>query len=70
LSVREHMTLILRRLQLDPLLAFSALFEVSEGVQKMVAYFLALLELAREGLVRFSQQEAYSPIYLQAVEVF
>jgi segregation and condensation protein A len=28
--------------------------------------FLAILELAREGLVRLTQQEAFSPIYVQA----
>jgi segregation and condensation protein A len=65
LSVREHMTLILRRLKVDRLLEFSALFDVSEGIPKLVAYFLALLELAREGLLRITQQEACSPIYLQ-----
>jgi len=70
LSVREHMTLILRRLKNDRLVEFSALFDVSEGIPKLVAYFLALLELAREGLVRFTQQAAFSPIYVQAVEVF
>ena len=65
LSVREHMTLILRRLKDDRLIEFSALFDVSEGIPKLVAYFLALLELARERLLRISQQAASSPIYLQ-----
>jgi len=65
LSVREHMGLILRRLKADRLIEFSALFDVTEGVPKLVAYFLALLELAREGLLRITQQQAFSPIYLQ-----
>jgi segregation and condensation protein A len=69
LSVREHMSLILRRLQQEGMLEFTQLFAASEGVQKMVAYLLALLELAREGLVRMTQQAAYSPIYLQAAEL-
>ena len=68
LSVREHMSLILRRLQ-SGMLEFSQLFEVREGVQKMVTYFLALLELVREGLVNMTQQGAYSPIYVQATEL-
>ncbi len=69
LSVREHMTLILRRLNQEGMLEFSALFDVAEGVPKLVAYFLALLELAREGLLRLTQQEPFAPIYLQPVEV-
>jgi segregation and condensation protein A len=70
LSVREHMTLILRRLQSDGMVEFSALFDVTEGVPKLVAYFLALLELGREGLIRITQQMAFAPIYIQAMEVF
>ncbi len=69
LSVREHMTLILRRLNLDGMLEFSALFDVTEGVQKMVTYFLALLELTREGLVKITQSAAFAPIHLQAAEL-
>jgi segregation and condensation protein A len=63
------MTLILRRLQQEGMLEFSQLFVVQEGVQKMVTYFLALLELAREGLVKMTQQVAYSAIYVQAAEL-
>ena len=69
LSVREHMTLILRRLKREGMLEFSALFDVTEGVPKLVAYFLALLELSREGLLRMTQQSAFAPIYLQPVEM-
>lgn len=69
LSVREHMSLILRRLNAEPLLEFSALFDLREGVSKMVVCFLAILELAREGLLRITQQQAYAPIYLQAADV-
>ncbi|HEY8084850.1 MAG TPA: ScpA family protein [Methylophilaceae bacterium] len=69
LSVREHMSLILRRLQQEGMLEFTQIFAVNEGVQKMVTYFLALLELAREGLVKMTQQAAYSPIYVQASEL-
>ncbi|HEX5539248.1 MAG TPA: ScpA family protein [Methylophilaceae bacterium] len=66
LSVREHMSEILRRLQQDRLTEFSALFDVqTDGIPKLVVCFLAILELAREGLVRLTQQAAFSPIYLQ-----
>lgn len=70
LSVREHMSLVLRRLQQDRLVEFTKLFDVAQdGLPKLVVYFLAILELAREGLVRITQQEPFSSIYLQAAEM-
>lgn len=67
LSVREHMSQILRRLNAEGMVEFSALFDVmDEGVAKLVVHFLAILELAKEGLIRITQQQAFSPIYLQA----
>jgi segregation and condensation protein A len=69
LSVREHMSLVLRRLQRDGMVEFMALFDVvNDGLPKLVVYFLAILELAREGLVKITQQASFSPIYLQAQE--
>ena len=66
LSVREHMSQILRRLKADGMIEFSALFDVvTEGLQKLVVNFLAILELAKEGLIRITQQGAFTPIYLQ-----
>lgn len=66
LSVREHMSIILRRLKTETLLEFTQLFDVvKDGVSKLVVYFLAILELAREGLVRMTQQAPFSPIYVQ-----
>ncbi len=66
LSVREHMSHILRRLQQDKLVEFATLYNVqSDGLPKLVVCFLAMLELVREGLVRMTQQIAFSPIYLQ-----
>lgn len=68
LSVREHMSIILRRLQDDSMVEFSALFDVvKDGIPKLVVCFLAILELAREGLLRLTQQVAFSPIYVQIV---
>jgi len=67
LSVREHMSQILRRLKLDGMCEFSTLFDMAdEGLPKLVVNFLAILELAKEGLIRITQQAAFSPIYLQA----
>ena len=66
LSVREHMSQILRRLKTDGLVEFSQLFDiVNDGLPKLVVNFLAILELAKEGLIRITQQEAFSLIYLQ-----
>lgn len=67
LSVREHMSLLLRRLSTVQVLRFDELFDLqTEGVQKLVVNFLAMLELAKEGLIRITQQEAFGTIYVQA----
>jgi segregation and condensation protein A len=67
LSVREHMSIILRRLQTDGMCEFSQLFDMgTEALQQLVVNFLAILELAKEGLVKITQQAAFSTIYLQA----
>ena len=67
LSVREHMSHILRRLKADGMVEFSALFDNEvEVLAKLVVNFLAILELAKEGLISITQQQAFSPIYLQA----
>jgi segregation and condensation protein A len=65
LSVREHMTLILRKLAGAGFVVFTSLFEPWRGVAVLVVNFLALLELAREGLIEVSQAEAYAPIYVR-----
>jgi segregation and condensation protein A len=66
LSVREHMSGVLRRLQTDGMCEFSQLFDLNEGgLPKLVVIFLAILELAKEGLIKITQQAAFSTIYLQ-----
>jgi segregation and condensation protein A len=65
LSVREHMTLLLRKLAGAGFCPFMSLFEPWRGVAVLVVNFLALLELAREGLVEVTQAEAYAPIYVR-----
>jgi segregation and condensation protein A len=66
LSVREHMSSVLRRLQTQGMCEFSQLFDLSEGgLPKLVVNFLAILELAKEGLIKITQQAAFSTIYLQ-----
>ena len=70
LSVREHMTIILRKLGDKDLLEFSSFFNYeSEPIPKLVVYFLAILELTKEGMIKINQQSSSSPIYLQLGEV-
>jgi len=65
LSVREHMSNILRRLKDARFVEFADLFDPARGVQVAIVNFLALLELARELLVEVTQGEAYAPIYVK-----
>ncbi len=64
LSVREHMTRILRRLREQPFVAFHELFEAEATLPVAVVNFIAILELVKETLIRISQAEAYAPLYL------
>jgi segregation and condensation protein A len=65
LSVREHMTTILRRLQSAKFVEFSELFDPSRGVPVVVVNFIALLELAKETLIEITQAEVFAPIYVR-----
>ena len=65
LSVREHMSAILRRLRERRVLEFAELFDPERGVAVLVVSFLALLELAREMLVEITQSECFAPIYVK-----
>jgi len=66
LSVREHMGIILRRLQgCGDFVQFETMFDPALGVPGVVVHFLAMLELAREKLVEFTQTEAFAPIYVR-----
>lgn len=65
MSVREHMSLILRRLQDDVFVVFESLFDPRLGVPSLVVSFLATLELVKEKLVVVTQNEAFAPIYVK-----
>jgi len=65
LSVREHMSSILRHLQVSGFVEFFDLFDPSRGVAVVVVNFLALLELAKETLVEITQAEPLAPIYVR-----
>jgi segregation and condensation protein A len=65
LSVRAHMSGILRALRERRVLEFTELFEPARGVPVLVVTFLALLELARELLIEITQSECFAPIYVK-----
>jgi segregation and condensation protein A len=65
LSVREHMTRILRHLRGLSFVEFGRLFDPERGVPELVVTFLAILELAKEHLVNVTQQAAFAPIYVR-----
>jgi segregation and condensation protein A len=65
LSVREHMSQVLRRLQGRRFALFEDLFDTHRGVPVVVVTFIALLELSRESLVEVTQAEAFAPIYVR-----
>ena len=65
LSVREHMSFVLRALQGRRFALFEELFDVTRGPAVLIVTFIALLELAREHLVEVTQAEAFAPIYVR-----
>ncbi|MBU6194713.1 MAG: segregation/condensation protein A [Burkholderiales bacterium] len=65
LSVREHMGLVLRRLQGRRFMEFADLFDTQASTPVVVVTFVALLELAREHLLEITQAEAFAPIYVR-----
>jgi segregation and condensation protein A len=69
LSVREHMTRILRRLASGIYVEFTELFDPAAGVAEVVVSFLALLELIKEGLAHVSQSEPFAPIYVKRADL-
>ncbi|MCA3237495.1 MAG: segregation and condensation protein A [Curvibacter sp.] len=65
LSVREHMSIVLRQLQGQKFVEFEQLFDPHKGVPVLVVTFIALLELAKESLIDITQAEAFAPIYVR-----
>ena len=65
LSVREHMSIVLRKLQGARFMEFQDLFDVSRGMPLLVVTFIAMLELGKEGLLEITQAEAFAPIYVR-----
>jgi segregation and condensation protein A len=65
LSVREHMSAILRTLQSQRFVEFSELFAGQHTVPIVVVHFVAMLELAKETLIEITQAEPFAPIYVR-----
>jgi segregation and condensation protein A len=65
LSVREHMSAILRQLQSARFVEFGDLFAGQCGVPIVVVHFVAMLELAKETLIEITQAEPFAPIYVR-----
>jgi len=65
LSVREHMSIVLRKLQGRKFVEFEDLFEVTRGMPVLIVTFVAMLELAKEALIEVTQAEAFAPIYVR-----
>lgn len=65
LSVREHMSQVLKRLQGRRFVEFEDLFDPDKGAAVLVVTFIALLELAKESLIDITQAEAFAPIYVR-----
>jgi segregation and condensation protein A len=65
LSVREHMSIVLKKLQGQRFVGFEDLFDITQGRPVLVVTFIALLELAKETLIEITQAEAFAPIYVR-----
>ncbi len=65
LSVREHMSIVLRKLQGQRFVEFHDLFDIRRGTPVLVVTFIAMLELSRERLLEVTQAEAFAPIYVR-----
>jgi segregation and condensation protein A len=65
LSVREHMSIVLKKLQGQRFVGFEDLFDTQRGTPVLVVTFIALLELAKETLIEITQAEAFAPIYVR-----
>jgi len=66
LSVREHMTRILRRLGEREFVEFTELFQPEAGVPVLVVTLLAVLELAKESLITVTQTQTFGTIYVRS----
>lgn len=67
ISVRAQMTYVLRLLQNQSQCKFTQLFSRNDSLALVVTTFLALLELAKEGLIQIQQNSNAEPIIIQTI---
>ena len=67
LSVREYMSRILRKVSETNWIEFGDLFDHEASVPVVIVNYLAILELAKEGLIRITQAAPFAPLYVTAV---
>ncbi|MCK5435635.1 MAG: segregation/condensation protein A [Nitrosomonadaceae bacterium] len=68
LSVREHMSRIMRDLRGREFIEFYELFGPSVRMAEVVVTFLALLELVKESLVEITQSQPIGNIYVRSID--
>lgn len=68
LSTRERMTQVLKQLSKYHYTSFDKLLDAQQGKAGVVVTFIAILELTKEGLLVFEQQQAFSPIQVKLGE--
>lgn len=66
LSVRAKMSELLARLSAGEFVEFHSIFVLTEGRRGVVVSFLAMLELAKEGLIEIVQEQSLGPIHLRS----
>lgn len=67
ISVRERMSSILNTLQVQRTILFTNCFNYAEGRVGVVATFIAMLELLKQGQIRIQQEEPFAPISIHLV---
>jgi len=66
LSVRERMSIVLKRVSAERFMEFSLLFTPQEGRTGVVVTLLAILELIKEQYIELAQAEPFSPIHVRS----
>ncbi len=64
LSVREYMSRILKRLRDQAFVEFRDLFDPQAGIGGAIVNYLAILELAKEGMIRITQAAPFAPLFV------
>ncbi len=67
LSVRAHMSKILRYLRDHESVEFNDFFNLNTHIAEVIVTFIALLELAKEKLVEITQTKAFGSIYVRPI---